>query len=63
MVIYYSKKQVEPIPEEQTAIWTCSKDGCGCWMRSDFSFQAEPVCPICNSAMSEDMKLLPVLKP
>ncbi|WP_188531430.1 cold-shock protein [Paenibacillus abyssi] len=61
--MYYSKKNVEPIPEEQTAIWTCSSDSCSCWMRDDFSFQTEPVCPICNSVMSEDSRLLPVLKP
>ncbi|MBJ6360983.1 cold-shock protein [Paenibacillus sp. GCM10012307] len=60
--MYYSKKNVEPTPEEQTAIWTCSNDSCSCWMRNDFSFLEEPHCPICKSEMSQGTKLLPVLK-
>ncbi|MFC4775894.1 cold-shock protein [Paenibacillus sp. GCM10023252] len=60
--MYYSKKNTEPVPEEQTAVWTCSKDGCECWMRDDFSFQSQPQCPICSSSMEQSMKLLPVLR-
>ncbi|MBD2844791.1 cold-shock protein [Paenibacillus sp. IB182496] len=61
--MYYSKKNVEPTPEEETAVWSCSSEGCTCWMRDDFSFQTRPLCPICDSPMIEGSKLLPVLKP
>ncbi|RXZ82697.1 cold-shock protein [Paenibacillaceae bacterium] len=60
--MYYSKKNVEPTPEEQTAVWTCSDDSCGCWMRDNFSFQSEPSCPMCSSTMTQGSRLLPVLK-
>ncbi|QYR23996.1 cold-shock protein [Paenibacillus sp. sptzw28] len=59
--MHFSKKQVEPIPEEETTIWTCSNEGCSCWMRDNFSFVELPACPICNSTMISDTKLLPIL--
>ncbi|WP_404822282.1 cold-shock protein [Paenibacillus lycopersici] len=61
MIIHFSKKQAEPIPEEDTPIWTCTNDSCTCWMRSDFSFGEHPSCPICHSSMTSDIKSLPVL--
>ncbi|WP_307720051.1 cold-inducible protein YdjO-related protein [Paenibacillus koleovorans] len=39
----------------------CSTDGCSCWMRENFSFLDAPSCPICQSPMVKDMKLLPAL--
>nr|WP_219839007.1 cold-shock protein [Paenibacillus sp. R14(2021)] len=59
--MHFSKKQAEPIPEEETAIWACTNESCSCWMRSDFSFGEFPTCPICNSSMTSDMKNLPIL--
>ncbi|MFD0694547.1 cold-shock protein [Paenibacillus sp. GCM10027628] len=59
--MYFSKKTLEPVQEEETSIWTCSTDQCSCWMRDNFSFDESPVCPICNSAMVKDMKMLPAL--
>ncbi|SFS50981.1 Cold-inducible protein YdjO [Paenibacillus sp. BC26] len=61
LIIHFSKKVVEPIPEEQTSIWTCSNDDCSCWMRNDFSFGEFPSCPICHSSMTSEIKCLPVL--
>ncbi|WP_333485676.1 cold-inducible protein YdjO-related protein [Paenibacillus sp. SYP-B4298] len=43
-------------------MWTCSSDNCSCWMRNDFSFESQPLCPICQSEMNEGTKLLPVLR-
>ncbi|MGD8189558.1 cold-shock protein [Brevibacillus ginsengisoli] len=59
--MYYSKKNQEPIVEQQTDIWTCSKDNCSCWMREDLSFDKEPTCPMCGSDMLKDTKMLPPL--
>ncbi|MFC5653487.1 cold-shock protein [Paenibacillus solisilvae] len=61
MIIHFSKKHIEPIPEEDTSIWTCSNDGCTCWMRDDFSFGEQPSCPICSSSMISGIKTLPIL--
>ncbi|TXK74808.1 cold-shock protein [Paenibacillus sp. N3.4] len=59
--MYFSKKSLEPVPEEQTSIWTCSTEQCSCWMRDNFSFDESPVCPICQSSMVKDLKMLPTL--
>ncbi|MBA2942777.1 MULTISPECIES: cold-shock protein [Paenibacillus] len=59
--MYFSKKSMEPVPEEQTNIWTCSTEQCSCWMRDNFSFDESPECPICHSAMVKDSKMLPTL--
>jgi len=55
------KKPLEDIPEEITAIWSCTNDSCNGWMRDNFSFATEPVCPQCNSSMVKSEKKLTVL--
>ncbi|MBN3524582.1 cold-shock protein [Paenibacillus apiarius] len=57
----YRKKPLEEIPEENTAIWSCTKEGCKGWMRDNFAFENEPTCRLCNSPMVRDMKMLPLL--
>ncbi|GIO56150.1 cold-shock protein [Paenibacillus cellulositrophicus] len=57
----YRKKSMEEIPEENTAIWSCTKEGCKGWMRDNFAFEHEPTCRLCNSPMVRDTKMLPVL--
>ncbi|MEJ8545147.1 cold-shock protein [Brevibacillus borstelensis] len=57
----YSKRNQEPVVEEETSIWTCSKDGCTCWMRENLTFEKEPTCPICSSSMLRDTRMLPPL--
>lgn len=59
--MFYAKKQPEPVPEEQTSIWQCSQEGCLCWMRENFTFDATPLCPICQSTMIESTRMLPAL--
>lgn len=60
--MYNSRKRpLEDIPEEETAIWSCPKDGCKGWMRDNFAFATAPTCHICQSPMIKSMKKLPVL--
>lgn len=59
--MYSRKHQVEEIPEEMTDIWTCTSEGCNSWMRDNFTFEAEPTCPECQSAMTRDTRMLPQL--
>lgn len=59
----YRRKWVEPVPEQDTAIWSCSHEDCNGWMREGFSFEdEEPACPLCSSPMVSDTRLLPVLE-
>jgi hypothetical protein len=51
----------EPVQEEETNIWVCGDDDCGCWMREDFSFEQSPSCPICHNSMVKNSKMLPAL--
>lgn len=57
----FSKKPIEEIPEEHTSIWSCSNEDCNGWMRSNFSFEEEPLCPLCHAPMTNDTKMLPIL--
>ncbi|TVY10263.1 cold-shock protein [Paenibacillus cremeus] len=60
--MYFSKKTIEPVQQEETPVWSCSQDQCTCWMRANFSFEDEsPQCPICQSVMVRNTKLLPLL--
>jgi ABC-type ATPase with predicted acetyltransferase domain len=59
--LYYSKKNMEPVEEEVTAIWTCSKEQCACWIRDNFAFDTTPTCPLCDSPMNKTTKVLPAL--
>lgn len=59
--MYYTKKQSEPIPEESTSIWQCNATNCSCWMRENFTFDPTPLCPICQSKMTESIRTLPII--
>lgn len=59
--MYYSRRNMEPVEEHETSVWVCSKESCPCWMREDFSFQDTPSCPVCNSDMVNETKMLPAL--
>ncbi|RAV19332.1 cold-shock protein [Paenibacillus contaminans] len=59
--MYYRKKSSEPVAEEVTAVWSCTKDGCKMWMRDNFSFKYIPSCPACNIPMVSSTKMLPLL--
>lgn len=57
----FRKKFEEKVPEEDTAIWSCTGDGCIGWMRDNLRFEAEPKCPLCSSPMEREIRLLPAL--
>lgn len=57
----YRKKTLEEIPEEMTAVWTCSSENCNGWMRDNFTFDYSPVCPLCAATMVKGTKVLPLL--
>ena len=57
----FSKRTVEPIQEQPTTIWTCSQADCTCWMRDNFAFEQQPVCPLCHAAMVPGTKILPII--
>lgn len=59
--MYFRKKALEELPQEATAIWTCTKEGCTGWMRDNFAFETVPTCWQCNSPMTRSMKMLPML--
>lgn len=58
----FMRRQAVPIPEEETAIWACDNEECTGWMRKGFTFEVNPVCPLCNSTMTDEVRLLPELK-
>ncbi|MDR5582862.1 cold-shock protein [Paenibacillus larvae] len=60
--MYFSKKQAEPVQEKETSIWTCENENCSCWMRDNFVFDQTPTCPICDSPMIQNTKVLPVVE-
>jgi hypothetical protein len=60
-LMYSRKPQAVEIPEEMTEVWTCSNEGCNCWMRNNFAFEAEPDCPSCRVPMVRGTKMLPQL--
>ncbi|MFD1775460.1 cold-shock protein [Paenibacillus rhizophilus] len=57
----YRKKPLEEIPEENTAVWSCTNDDCNGWMRDNFSFDVAPTCPLCHAPMEQGMRMLPQL--
>jgi len=59
--MYSRKKTFEELPEAMTQIWSCTREDCNGWMRANFSFEDEPDCPKCHSAMVSEMRSLPVL--
>lgn len=59
--MYFRKKSLEDIPEENTAVWSCTKEGCTGWMRDNFAFETMPTCRQCMSTMTRSIKMLPLI--
>lgn len=55
------KKPLEDIPEEMTAIWSCTNESCKGWMRDNFAFSSQPTCMLCQSVMVKSERKLAVL--
>lgn len=58
----FSRGPKEPIPEVETNVWSCTSNDCQGWMREAFSFQTEPQCPLCESEMKQEVRMLPELQ-
>lgn len=59
---YFSRRIVEEAPKVETEVWACVSEACRGWMRKDFSFVAEPECPICATAMVNEVRMLPQME-
>lgn len=59
--MYSRKKPLEEVPQENTAIWMCSEEGCNGWIRDNFSFECVPTCWQCNSPMVRGERMLATL--
>lgn len=58
----FSRGPKEPLPEVETNIWSCTNEECQGWMRESFSFKEEPSCPLCESGMEKEVRMLPELQ-
>lgn len=58
----FSRGPREPVPEVETKVWVCKNDDCQGWMRESYSFEKEPTCPLCDSDMKQEVRVLPKLK-
>jgi hypothetical protein len=57
----YRGKPVEEPFLEETLVWSCVNPDCKGWIRDQFSFSSEPVCPLCHSNMTSGYRMLPQL--
>lgn len=58
----FSRGPKEPLPEVETQVWSCSSGDCQGWMRESYSFDEVPKCPLCQSTMEKETRMLPELK-
>lgn len=58
----FSRRPKEEVPEVDTNVWSCTSDDCQGWMRESYSFNDEPKCPLCQSSMSQEVRVLPEMK-
>lgn len=59
---FHSKRAREPVPEVETEVWSCTSEDCPGWMRDAYSFDDKPSCPICDSDMQKETRVLPELE-
>lgn len=58
----FSREQKESLPDVETNVWACMNRDCQGWMREAFSFRQEPECPLCQSNMKWEVRMLPKLE-
>jgi len=58
----FARGPKEPVQEVDTKVWSCTGDSCQGWMRESYSFDQDPKCPLCNSVMEKETRVLPELK-
>lgn len=57
----FAREPKEIIPEVDTNVWSCTSDDCQGWMREAYSFEKKPTCPLCDSEMEQEVRMLPKL--
>ncbi|MGM8213697.1 cold-shock protein [Virgibacillus sp. W0430] len=58
----FSRGPKEPAPQIETNVWSCKSEDCQGWMRESFSFNKTPACPLCQSEMEQQVRMLPELE-
>ncbi|WP_066192221.1 MULTISPECIES: cold-shock protein [Gracilibacillus] len=58
----YFNNQKEPVKNVETNVWVCESNDCQGWMRENYSFDEKPKCPICQSNMEKEVRVLPEMK-
>lgn len=58
---YQKGRQQDAVKLMEAEVWACTGDSCKGWMRRDLSFQQEPACPLCGSAMELSVRQVPKL--
>lgn len=58
----FSRGPREPVPEVDTKVWACKNEECKGWMRDSYSFEETPACPLCESEMEQEVRVLPEIK-
>lgn len=60
--LYHSRKRpLLDLPEEITAIWSCTNKDCNGWMRDNFVFLNQPTCVQCRSLMEKGERMLSIV--
>ncbi|CAH1227793.1 hypothetical protein PAECIP111891_06171 [Paenibacillus allorhizoplanae] len=59
--MYFQRKSVEDLIQENTKVWACNNEGCKGWIRDNFSFEYVPTCHQCHSPMISSLKMLPII--
>jgi hypothetical protein len=59
--MYFRRKSLEDLPQENTKIWACEDEDCKGWIRDNFAFENVPTCHQCLSPMISSMKMLPLI--
>ncbi|MCY9662316.1 cold-shock protein [Paenibacillus chondroitinus] len=59
--MYFQRKSLEDLIQENTKVWACDKEDCNGWIRDNFSFETVPTCHLCLSPMISSLKMLPII--
>jgi hypothetical protein len=54
MAYNYHKKPVAEHVYADATVWQCTS--CNCWSRLEFTLTDDPMCPLCNSQMTQQLK-------
>jgi len=58
----FARRNEEEIITKETKIWECISEDCKGWIRDNFKSSENPRCPLCQSEMKENVKVLQVVE-